>query len=68
MVKRGATYRKLLTAAAVTIMAAGFAAPVLHPYTSTAERTALSAADTIDNDTNGDRAVKERKQLSLIHI
>ena len=62
MVKRGATYRKLLTAAAVTIMAAGFAAPVLHPYTSAAERTALSAADTIDNDTNGDRAVKERKQ------
>ena len=62
MVKRGAPYRKLLTAAAVTIMAAGFAAPVLHPYTSAAERTALSAADTIDNDTNGDRAVRERKQ------
>lgn len=63
MVKRGATYRKLLTAAAVTIMAAGFAAPVLHPYTSAAERTALSAADTIDNDTNGgDRAVRERNR------
>ena len=63
MVKRGATYRKLLTAAAVTIMAAGFAAPVLHPYTSAAERTAISAADTLDNGRDGgDRAVKERKQ------
>ena len=51
-VNRGATYRKVLTTAAVLLIAAGFAAPALHPDTGTAYRTtAAIASDTTRDDT-----------------
>lgn len=51
-VNRGATYRKVLTTAAVLLIAAGFAAPALHPDTGTAyHTTAAIASDTTRNDT-----------------
>lgn len=51
-VNRGATYRKVLTTAAVLLIAAGFAAPALHPDTGTAyHTTAAIASDTTRDDT-----------------